>query len=74
MLNKAVRNLSENMANQLQDKMTTKFEWHAFSCESNHEFAIKIPVNVSVKHVMGIYQAMHCPLCESKQLTKQPNL
>lgn len=74
MIDKAVRKLSENVANQLQEKMITKFEWHAFSCQSNHEFAVKIAVNVPIANVVEVYSAVRCPLCGSAILTKQPNL
>lgn len=74
MLNKLARSVSENVGAQIQEKLTTKYEWHSFSCQSNHEFAIKIPVDVNVSHIMKIYTDMRCPLCESAQLKKQPNL
>lgn len=74
MMEKMARKVSENLANQMQDKFTTKYEWHAFECHSKHDFAVKIPVNVSVAHVMEVYSAIRCPICESANLTKQPNL
>lgn len=74
MLNKLARNVSESVANQLQERMTTKFEWHAFSCDLNHEFAVKILVDVHIGHVMTVYKDLRCPLCESARLSKQPNL
>lgn len=74
MINKLARSVSENLASQVQDKLTTKHEWHAFTCTMNHDFAVKIGVDVQLDHVMRVYESLRCPQCNSAKLRKQANL
>lgn len=73
-LKKAGANVAEQISSVLDDKLNPKTEWHAFTCEVDHSFAVEIHTNISTKKVMEFYGKLRCPLCQTDELKKQNNL
>lgn len=78
MLNKMAQRtgaeIAEKLTGALDAKLNPKTEWHRFSCELGHSFAVELHTDISTKKIVEFYNRMKCPLCYTEELKKQSNL
>lgn len=74
MIKKAATQITNDISSKINEATTTKTEWHRFSCGVGHSFAIELSTDIPLDHIVGVYNATSCPLCNSRQLKKQTNL
>lgn len=78
MMNKAAEKagivIAEKVSSAIESKINPKTEWHRFSCELNHSFAVELHTDISIKKIMAFYEDIRCPLCYTEELKKQNNL
>lgn len=66
--------IAEKVSAAIDTKLNPKTEWHRFTCELNHSFAVEIHTDIPIKKVMEFYGRIRCPMCYTEELKKQSNL